>query len=82
MSDVQTCEVCGHQAYASSGEIARKTVECVADDGMILAHDWTLCAGCGDELVRGSMPTCPWCLEPVMQDEDPRECPQRPEADR
>lgn len=80
MSDVQTCEVCGHREYAS-GSINRRTAEYIADDGMILSMDWTVCAGCTERLLRTPTPTCPYCLEPLMQDETPRECPQRPEVD-
>lgn len=81
MSDVQTCEVCNYQDYASNGSIHRRTVEFEADDGTILSKDWTMCNGCYGRLVRDTpTPTCPFCLEPVMQDEDPRECSNRAEG--
>lgn len=80
MSEVQTCEVCKFQAYASEGAISRRTVEYEADDGTILSKDWTMCDECADRHVRTPTPTCPFCLEPVLQDEDPRNCPKRPEA--
>lgn len=82
MSEVRTCEVCGQQDYASGGGITRSTVEYEADDGTIHAADWTLCVNCWRELVGGGPPpVCPFCLEPVMQDEDPADCPERPERE-
>jgi hypothetical protein len=78
MSEVQTCESCGYQAYASNGAISQRTAEYEADDGTILSSEWTLCGACTNQLIRNPTPTCPYCLEPVLQDEDPRECPQRP----
>jgi len=80
MSEVQTCERCGRREYAS-GSINRRTAEFVTDDGMILSRDWTLCRGCTDRFLRTETPRCPFCLEAVMQDEDPRECSLRSTVD-
>jgi len=81
MSEVRTCEVCRFQDYASNGSIHQRTAEFEADDGTILSKDWTICDGCTERHLRTPTPTCPFCLEPVMQDETPRDCPQRPEVD-
>ena len=78
MSEVRTCEVCGHQEYASAALAPRRiTIEYEADDGTLHSHDWTLCYDCHRELDGGWC--CPYCLEPVMQDEDPADCPKNPE---
>ncbi|AAY24978.1 ORF 52 [Haloarcula hispanica virus SH1] len=80
MSDTMTCEVCNFTDYASNGSISRRTAEFEADDGAILSKDWTICDGCAERHLRTQTPTCPFCLEPVLQDEDPRDCPARTEA--
>lgn len=79
--DTLTCDVCGDELPAGSDEIGHKIVEYDGSREGVLSAEWTLCAGCYRELVTPG-PTCPFCLEPVMQDEDPADCPARPEADR
>lgn len=77
MSDVRTCEACGAQDYASRAYPSRVTVEYVADDGMILSRDWTLCATCATAATRDTSTTCPFCLEPIGSFHDPADCPQK-----
>lgn len=81
MSDTMTCEVCNFTDYASTGSISQRTAEFEADDGTIYAKEWVLCDGCAERHLRTPTPTCPFCLEPVLQDEDPAECPQNPGAE-
>jgi ribosomal protein L37E len=81
MSRVQTCERCGYRAYESEGIVSRRTAEFVTDDGTILSRDWTLCRGCTDRFLCTETPRCPFCLEVVMRDESPRECPHRSRVD-
>lgn len=80
MSEVQTCENCHFQAYASDGAVSQRTIEYEADDGTILAADRTLCDGCTSKFRGRWPPFCPFCLERVHDDHDPAECSERAEA--
>jgi hypothetical protein len=74
---MKACDACHVEYYAS--ELSRRTAEFEVDDGTIISNDLLLCDRC-TQLLRTPTPTCPYCLEPVLQDEDPRDCPQRPEG--
>jgi|AntRauMinimDraft_3_1070383.scaffolds.fasta_scaffold01984_6 hypothetical protein len=78
MSETRTCDYCDSQQYASEpGAAYQRTVEYEADDGTIYSKDWQLCGRCHSTLIEGGGIPCPFCLEPLLQDESPADCPQR-----
>lgn len=75
--EVRECENCGAKDYAG-GRISRRTVEYVSDDGeTVWAADWSLCADCA-ERIRFADHTCPYCLDNLLRDENPADCPDAP----
>lgn len=83
MSEVRVCENCGVKNYAGEpGAPTERTIEYETDDGEILAAEWVLCGSCHQKITIGPTPVCPFCLETVLQDQDPRQCPQRSEVAR